>query len=238
MNLILSIPQESELLKAIQLKGFLYFVLLTSVKVERAVLWSEYELSDLVAKMSQEEEIVEDALQVLVDEGYVEITRRRIKVGYVTDGVKKLFTPKSNISTEAEFKKLRELSADYLDATISSAKKSAAKILIDTVGSYEGKPVETYTVRDFVLIFGMAYEAVFQQDHREFMEKEFGQMKTLVKLYNNSVLLKMVLTYTIYFERWGKTPTIASLLYNKDEIFSFITDNSKKKSKEVHEKGF
>jgi hypothetical protein len=78
-------------------------------------------------------------------------------------------------------------------------------------------------VNDFVTLFKISYEVTYQDNHREFLAKEYGQMKNFIKLYDVQTCIKIIVAYTTSAEDYSKSfPTIPSLVYLKDDIYKQV----------------
>ena len=240
MNCITLLTKESEIFSEVSAKVIVYMYLISTAKVERGGLYSELSIEDIQNRfrfISESE--VDEAIAELLEEELIARKKAKIQVGTVSEGVKKLFI---GIKTDVEsfYKHVYKYADDFMRSTKSSTRNNMARKLKSELEAFEEMSPAKMNGKDFVILFRVCYEIVCQDYHREFMAKDFGQMKNFTRLYDNVTVVQMILYYCAYYEKWGKAPTIASLVYNKDEIYKEIKGKAIKKSikREDDESGF
>lgn len=237
MNVIPILSKESELFSELQLRNVIYLYLLSTVKVERGNLLSEHEVGDLHSRFKFFESVdVAQALRELEDSSVILIKKGKIQVGTVSDSVKKLFYGK-DADCSKDYEAILKYAEEFISSTKSSVRTNMARKVLSDLQTMRDKALPEMTTKDFIFLFRACYEAVMQDYHREFVSREFGQMKNFQSLYDNVTAVKMIIHFCIHFSKYSKTLNVASLTFHKDSIYTAVKGKTKKEEKH-HESGF
>ncbi len=219
------------MLTEIPIKALVYMLLLSKVYAEDGSLISSYDEQDIFKLVPSDEEAVESALEELYEEELTSYEEgdARIYVGYVTDdGHKKLFTGVKMSSIQDEFEPLLQAAKEYEQSVESKVSKSKARTLLKKVQEYAELPPSGLRVPVLVDFFGLCYNVFMQEEYRPFQQKEYGQMKSLVKLYDNVTVVRIIIRFFDKLDKFTNTPSIGNMLYVKDKVYA--TFNSKQKT--------
>lgn len=95
------------------------------------------------------------------------------------------------------------------------------KNVVTKVSAFFNRGEAPKNTEGFVDLF-LAYSQIFfMEEPRSAMSKEYGQMKTLMKLYPPDKIVTMMFYYIKNSNNYGKkAPSIGGLLFHKDDIFS------------------
>lgn len=231
MNCIPLIPTESNIFTDAEFKVIVYLYLLSISKVERGGLYAELSEEDIQDKFRyvDEDEVTEAIKNLALDELIIKSKSGKIQVGNIVDGVKKLFVGiTSDISVYYDH--VYKHADFFIESAKSSVRSNMARKVKSDLEYFEGITPTLLNNKDFVKLFVVAYTAVCQDSHREMMAKDYGQMANFSKLYDNTTVVQMILYYCAFYTKWSKIPTIASLVYNKDEIYMEAKGKEIKKS--------
>jgi len=233
-NLISKITQEHKLLSDISLKHIIYLFLISDTRKSGRTtdIFSVYEVINVVDKFSTFEELeVENCLNLLENEGLIVIVDDSFLVGTYVDNNYKLFNGTKD--NPAEF--FNSLDDSYQEFR-KNMRNSNKRFLVENIGSkidkLKNKDVTAWVRADFMDLFQVTYESVFQEFIKEFQRKEEGQMKLLVKVYDNATVIKMIIYYIHNSDSIHRNlPTIGLLLYHKDTVYSKIATKQKQNTK-------
>jgi hypothetical protein len=233
---------DSDRASAIRVKGTeinflvhsIYILLLSSTVVNGENIYSDYtreNLLDFFGSQFGDEQVIQ-AIEVLEEKQFISQEQGGdfdiFLLGYV-DGRSYylLEETEDSFSFEEIFKPVYALIDSWHDAASTKGRKSVIKGYSDFLDKLCTK--DDITIPDYVEFFGVVYAAQNQVEHREFMQKEYGQIKTIYNLYEYDVAFQIITEYILNTEAYHKhPPTIASLLHYKDEIYSKLYKVSRK----------
>lgn len=232
--------------QATQLSGltvFIYCFFVSSVKTSGNELISDFDINEAKHKFSSYDPIeVGEAVRELRKNKLIKIDEGTIIVGSFVEKTRKLFNG-NEISLSAETSLIRQYSEEYLNATKTGIRFSLAEKACNDILKLL-QDIDIFTSKEFIKLFSLAYEIFTQEKHREFLDKEYGQMKNFIKLYDGVTATKLVLNFIFNHNKWCKHPSIGNLLYFKDDIFEFTMKKNKKvgmrevEKTELYEGGF
>lgn len=215
-----------------------YFFLLSETVVEDGKVYSAMDEDRLYDKFSRWELELPEVENTLQSLGLVEFEKGGLYiVGEMKGRQRVLFKPQlaEVVNSDKEFEVLQESVDAWLSSAKTTNRKSYIEAIYESIESVRNEVSKTaprFGPRELVLFFGSVYEIHNQVAHREFMNKEFGQMKTVLNLYSPQIAVKMVLHYIANVELYHKwPPTISSFLHYKDEIYLRLFGISEKEIK-------
>lgn len=225
MNGIPFLRTTSAIYNVITNKEVVYLYIISTIHAERRYLVSEYEIIDLYSRFKNiPQDDIDKVIEELTQEGLIECTTTRIIVG-INGDVKELFSGKSKISIEENFEEMHSLLSDYKKAC---PHKRTVNKLLDELIQYKEKRADKYNIQDFVQLFRICYEIIYQDTCREFSAREYGQMKNFVKLYDTQTAIKVLLTFCAKHTNWTNTLSIQNMVYFKDDVYAYINLKVKK----------
>lgn len=223
-----------------------YAYLLSNSYEEQSKVYAEEASSEVIESLKKlaEKPLLEKALTNLSQSGMIKIyrggkielgtriTRGSYRFGFEEDKEEAQEVNMSKVKRSELFELLSTRYAEaYLSVSMDRRSKSQALDVSDMIKRLSA--FKSFKPADYALLFTYAYEAVYQSSHRELMAKDYGQLKTLSKLYDKDTLCAMIIHYIIHVENYHKwPPTISSLLHYKDEIY-FRLFNLKEGSKKA-----
>ena len=229
MNLIPRVPASHSYFAKSGLSALIYFYLLSATNSRRGdgPIYSDYELIDLLNKFKlYEESDISVAFETLKFDDVIRFDGSRIEIGERLEGNILVFSS-SKLTLADEEETVGKYADAFVDDT-NGATRARAKTIQTNLATLFSKST-AWKVFDFLNFFRYVHEVYFQGFHREFTNKEAGQMKNLVNLYDQITLAKMITYYIVHNEQFGKSsPTVASLVYNKDDIEMKIRGGSQR----------
>jgi hypothetical protein len=236
MNFLPKINSDSAILGYMPLRYILYCFLLTDCLQEEDehVVYSCYDNTHLYKKFRQFTATqIDEAIDELVEEGLITIEDTFIHVGVCSgDGLCKLYS-----FSQHAIEDYTRIVTDALDAYVEDANGIAIARAKRTKANFEAlsalKPHE-YKHGDFVKLWLYAYEGIMQESHREFMQKEHGQLKRLRTQYDPEVLYKLIIYFLNNSHLFGKTPNLDTFTYKKDTIYLKMVGKTKKVGSRSH----
>jgi hypothetical protein len=230
MNGISLINPHCDYIAAIPIHQIVYFCVISSVTVlDDDAIASNYDLLSLHKRLQEfGESKVSQAVDKLKMKGLLDFRDGEIVVGYVEDGIKKLFED----NKEHDLAKEKEYLEVVLDDFFKVCKKRGKKAFFNSVADLINDTLQKtkFTLQDLTEFYKAIYQVVLQQQHPELTVKEFGQMKNLMKRYDGIIIIKMVIEFVKNSELYVKElPFIGGLLYHKDKVYSAIKKQTKKK---------
>jgi hypothetical protein len=232
MNCLKLLSKDNPILTDLPLKSLLYVTLVSKAYAQDEWLVSSYDYDDIFRFLPFGGDSIEDSFQELISEKLIEFDEdtNLIYIGYVTqDGQKKLYTGTGLVDIEYELSPVVEAAEDYIAACKSKIGKGTAQALLKEVKSFIEKPLSTLNVPALVDFFGDCYHIFMQEEHRNFQQKEYGQMKNLTKLYDNVTVVRLIIRFFTNLHQFTDTPSIGNLLYAKDKVYTSLTGGKKAK---------
>lgn len=208
------------LINRIDSKTALYTILISSIaprEDEEPNVYSSYTY-DRIESFNLP---INDLIDKLIEEGYIEEHADEEGVIWFMLGKWVGKRPaflldyiKADISEEIEtFKNL-------VTSAIRSSKKTAGtyRALAEKMSPFLAGNLPS-NIPGFVELFTVVSQLFFLEPPRQPLQKEYGQMKTLISLYNSEQLVRMIFYYILNSDKYGGSfPSIGGLLYNKDKI--------------------
>jgi hypothetical protein len=221
MNAIGLIKQNHPILRGLEPESLIYVMLVSSVITENnGVLKSKYGKDSLYfhLKAIYTKEDIDNALTSLIDKSLIEVEHFEIVVGMD----KVLYSDDKAVSFEEEIANVDA----YYNAWVSTAKSIRTKALADNakdmaISVLHSKNPSTPQVAGF---FSAYYALVYQEQYRELMAKEHGQLKLLLKFYSAFDVLKMIIRYINTEE---VVVSVSGLFAKKDKYYHLVKDLKK-----------
>lgn len=218
--------------------AFVYFLLLSNVKTVGSNLISTFSVTYLKKTFGHLLPISDILLdlgkqsKIRIQEGKVIIGRKKGKHCVLLDEV----TDTETRYIDTAIKYIEAKAALYADACRDGGyiADACSKFLIRCLNDPEDSIQSARSIVDYYSKF---YQIVFQEKHRAFIGKEFGQAKTLLRLFSPSLCTLIIAQYFINLESYGSYPSFGTILFRKDRIVSEVKGLMKtKKSKQFYSK--
>jgi len=187
----------------------------------------EYEVSERLSFIDAQD--AEHVTNYLEKKGLISIKRGIVYVGTCVDNQKNLFSG-NVVDLSNEFKLLVRKARAYSRTALSPVTSSHAKRMGIAIETFSEKELSKLTVKDFYAMYNMAYTVIEQAEPREFTGKEWGQLKQFMGLYDKATALKVMLNYMLYYEKFGKTLSLGSMIFYKDDVMATINKTVKTRS--------
>lgn len=223
MNLLSELTQEHPIHENVLGCFFLYIVLLTKVEDYEGTLYSTYTTKTLRRKFPHIK--VDKEIQELKSRGLIEIEKDDNDVEWIIvgemDGDEIVFLSKSDREyVDRYYYGLMDAINNWKPSARMRGWKSKAAAFIESLKNLKFK-----THNEYKTLWDVTYAAMFQEEPREFLAKEHGQLKTFYKLYHHEVVFSLIVEYLSNFEAYGKGhPSIGHLLVMRDVVFQKVTN--------------
>lgn len=232
---------DTAIMSAVALKYAVYFFLISNTfEHDDDVVYSEYTEDTLARKFRHyTEDEIEEAIKDLATEGLITVVYEKPErinyygVGVTTsDGISKLYSHET-VTADDSIKCVHEAILSYVEdaSGISSLRAKRLKAEFESLCSI---PPVKFTHKEFVKLYCYAYEALFQEEPREFMQREHGQLKQLRKLYAPVMLYKMIVQYLANSQKYAKDVNFGILVYKKDKVYLDIKGKVKSVGSKSH----
>lgn len=227
MNGIKYIYPDSEALTLKSLALVVYTFYVSEIKIVEDTIISAYQHADIYDYLKFPEDSIDSSIAEIQAKGIMSIKKGVVYLGTAEGKLKTLFKGKK-LDTSKEFKQLLKFAETYYQDASSKVTKNQALTCKSKISSLQDKSPYDYKIFDFAGLFAAGYETIYQAPYREFTQKEWGQVKKFVDLYDKPMALKMLLGYILYYEKFTNTLSVGNLLYYKDEINSLINKSTTK----------
>lgn len=231
-NLITQLSREHKFVSEVSLKHIIYLYLISISVTEDSVLYSKVDLSDLQYKFTNlESEEIENAVTVLEAEGLLSVKDDRICLGTHHDGIKKLYNGKTK-NPNTFFDKLQNSYDLFAEAMKDSNKFYEVERRQERIDKLRKKEASRWVHADFMDLFRVSYECVYQEFMGDFQVKDTASMRNMIRYYDTSTLIRMVIQYIHFTDSFHKKslPSIPLLIYHKNAIHTQVSGNEKRES--------
>lgn len=216
MNYIKNIPAEA--LPQSNLECIvLAFIMSVGVQMDDNTISCKYKINDVKKHLWQLPN-VEETLNSLEKKELIVLEDEWIVLGTWEEGKEfNLFVEKIEYTLEVP----KELYKMYL--SFSKEVSRGQKELLEDHYANVKNVFESNTYVDSktaISFYQSVYFIVYQDTFRPFLQKEYGQIKTLLQLYKGKVLLKMFVHFLMETEKYGQTPSPGLVLFHKDLIYT------------------
>lgn len=244
MNLIPLLSKDNPVCSSVDFKYVLYFYLLSAASSREGELVSHFTVEEVYDRFKGYEPAeIAEAIADLLEDDLILVERGEVRVG-TDSGVKKLFQP-ADASLEEYLATIEGHVDSFLEEARGGQSAALARRLRNHMDSLRARPVPEWRLTEFINLFKTAYAAIFQEDCRDFNQKEAGQMKNILRHYDNSTFLKMIVYFIANSTEFTKSaPNVGLMSYHKDNLFLRVKnkttryrDTSRKRT-ERDESGF
>ena len=204
-------------------KAVVYAYVVSNITSEGDDLVSKFSVEDIIDTFSE----IDDAGKIIRElkrDKFFTIKDGYIYVGTCTDGIKRLYNGQEN-SLKEDFAKVYAFCDSYIE-DCKGIRKSIAIKLKEDIQSIENLP--KYAQRDLMKLYVLVHTAYLQDNPREFQDKEYGQMKSLMKIYDTPTCIRLIIAFLLSYDKWCKFPSIGNMLYYKDDIFGSLSSSSRR----------
>lgn len=235
MNLLRRIRHDAKLFEKINFKYYLYAYLLhdCSDLDDDGILYNPNDvedLSDIFRTFGNK--VVQKAVDDLEKEGLIKIVDNYCAVGVLEKGKPEFFGEEEKLDVAAVYTTMVEdaitsFIKDSPKGGISFAMAKRLKADFENLCSIKIAKFEFY---NFTQLYNITYHACMQEEAREFLGKEIGQIKSLIRLYSPDILYQMIVYYLVNSNKYTKSlPTLGQLLGYKDTIYNDMRGGIKPK---------
>lgn len=206
----------------------IYTFLLTNVSKDDCDLYCVVSTDDIYSKFSAEntDENMQQAMQLLVDHEFVEITiinsQHYFIVGTYNDKVMKLFSPDATDKfdiVDAVETFIAEAAPNNTSARVNRVLRNAAEQLRNVLA----KDLNKLNQSDYMDFFSGMFATYYEEPIAEYVGRDFGQMKTLIRLFDAPTLLHLIFEYIKGSTKYTKNlATIGDLVYKRNDVLSTI----------------
>jgi hypothetical protein len=228
MNLLFKMFGSEELI--LEEDTLVYLILLSDTKRRNRTVISRFS-EDLLKKRIKDDCLVEESLESLLDEGWIEhdkagniIVAKRGRSKTIV-----LLSERENEYSAAEqlLSKIPQVSKKA-PGQIKALTKEGWQTVNETLEK-NSEDVGTYQL---VCFFQGLYSILFQEKCRRFTQKEVGQMKTFLGFYNPTDCLDMLTEFFTNLDAYTKkTPNMGLVLYHKDNLYGTVKNFKSKAQK-------
>jgi hypothetical protein len=219
-------------LKAEQFLVYAYFV--SEVVIDDTDIISTADHSSVFDRIKLPAEKIDSAMDELLKRQLIFIKKDVVFVGTCTDKIKSLFTGATSDFSK-QYERLLKGAKTYINDCSSPLHKNIARAVHSKLTYLQEKEVRNFTINDFMVLFNCGYAVTYQQEAREAMSKEWGQLKKFVELFDKTEALNLMLHYLLNYEKWSSTLSIGTMVYMKDDIRASVNKSIRKTTKRAHE---
>ncbi len=240
MNLLPNLSSDSEVLSAKGITLALYCFLISDCKSSRGnIVLSAYDYEYTKEKFAAHGgDNIDNSFDELERIGVISFKGDLVIVGTKTATKAVLYKGESKVNPLKDLELVLQSANKWLKENSSLRRTAEINMVINSLEVLLTKNIMQWKTGDFVNLFKAVYETTYQEVHREFLKKEFGQMKILLNIYNPPILIKMLIEYISNVENYHRyPPTISSFMHYKDEIYIKLF-GATKKVKNKDEDGF
>lgn len=234
MNCIKYLPKETTNLLTPDALTMYITMLSNCTQVYAPKVVSKFRVPHLIDRIFNKWEDAPEILAKLAREGFIQFADEGIVVGYTDRTVSLLAVEKTG---SVDFSKVLKYADKYIKNSRIKGMAYAAKDLLVSLSS---KPITTYTVKEFVLLFRACFEVWSQEPFRNFTGAEIGKMKYMLKTYEQVELANMIIEFISNSETYcsGTVPSMGLFLYHKDSLYVRVKKGSRKVYRNLDEEGF